>query len=247
MLKLIITLFLINTAYADFFSTKDFSASLGLQGKTLNHKRGIITYGGNQVSPIVVATLFNPNLMIAGTSLYYTQKFSNNQFIVRSRIKTNATGDTPLNYTSEEEDERVRRDKTNEFDFYLEYQTKNFTYFRYQVSIDLVAHNGTYHELYTHFPIYNIKDGLFLLGAFASAGVGDLKHNEYLYGEGAAGNSINNVEYGLTIRSPKVIDMFWPTFRVSRFQIIDEKNQNASFVKEKSGVNAEALMAFKIW
>ena len=252
MLKVFLAIALVSaSAMANFFSKKDLNIALGAQASSLLYKRGIITYGGHQITPILSVTLFNPNLLLAGSALYYKHALSE-KFFLRTRINTNSTLDRPLYYTDEREGERVQRDKTSELDFYFEYINDNTTYMRLQSSTDLVANNGQYFELYSHLPVFNFstglnKESLFLLGAYASIGYGDLKHNEYLYGDGASGWSLNNYEVGLTVRIPKVIDIFWPTFKLSRFEILGQGNRNASFVEEKHGWAVELLAAFRVY
>jgi hypothetical protein len=238
--------------YGETFSKKDFSLALGVQANSLLYKRGIVTYGGHQVSPLLSVTLFNPNFLFAGSALYYKYHLNQENFILRSRLNINATPDQPLYYTNEQEGKRVKRDSTSELDLYLEYKDEKNIYLRLQSSTDLVASHGQYFESFIHLPLFNFssgpnKDSLLLLGLFTALGYGDLNHNEYLYGEEAQGWSINNVEYGLSLRSPKVIDMFWPTFKITRFEILGNKNRNASYVDEKEGWSIEALVAFKAW
>jgi hypothetical protein len=248
---LLITLAL-NSSLASASWTEKYKIDLaiGLQFNTVLQKRGIITYGGNQLIPIYSLSLFTPNLLLAGSALYYKHYLLDKSLYIRSRINFNSTSDEPLYYTSEEEDERVRRDKTNELDLYLEYVSDNYYYFRFQSTLDLKAHHGKYLEAYLHVPLktftFSKKKNEVLLGSFTSIGTGDKRHNEYLYGKGASSSGLNNIEYGLTLRSPKVIDFFWNTLKVSRFEILDKKNQEASFVKESAGWTLEALIAFGI-
>jgi hypothetical protein len=251
-IRIVCLFFVFNSSLAEASWSKKYNLNLaiGLQFNTVLHKRGIVTYGGNQLIPIYSLTLFTPNLLLAGSALYYKLYLYNKNFYLRSRLNFDSTGDEPLYYTSEEEDERVRRDKTNELDLYLEYVSNSYYYFRFQSTFDLEAHHGKYLEAYFHAPLvsfnFSSKKNEMLLGYFASIGTGDKRHNEYFYGDGAASSGLNNTEYGLTLRSPKVIDFFWNTLKVSRFEILDKKNQEASFVKDGSGWALEALIAFGI-
>jgi len=242
----------ISIAQADFFNKKDLTAAIGLQSDSLLHKRGIVTYGSYQVFPIFSITLFNPDLSLAGSAIYYKYRLLGKKIILRTRLNIGSTPDRPLYYTDEEEDERVRRDETSELDFFLEYQNEDNYYVRFQSSTDVAENNGQYFELYGHIPLYNFSKGkrsesLIQLGAFVSVGYGDLKHNEYLYGVDASDWSINNAEYGFSISSPKALEMFWPTLKFSRFQILNDDNRSASFVKEKDGWNIELLVAKRVW
>ena len=47
--------------------------------------------------------------------------------------------------------------------------------------------------------------------------------------------------------SPDVIDYFWPTLKVSSFEILGEQNRSASFVTDKKGFQVELLFAFKLF
>jgi hypothetical protein len=83
-------------------------------------------------------------------------------------------------------------------------------------------------------------------GLFASVGGGNKDHNTYLYGEDAPGFGITNTQYGLAITSPRVIDVFWPTLKISHFELMGDA-RTASFVKEVKGWQVEALFAFQIF
>lgn len=247
-MKIIITLiaffFLLPLhSQASFFNKKDFHFALGAETLNQFHKRGITTYGGYQVFPIFAVDLFNPNLQIIGSSLHYRLFFTKN-FYLRTRLATNSTKDKPLYFTSEKELERVRREKTNEADLYLEYKSSENHYYRFQFSQDLVAHKGQYAELFGHYPLWG---GFYQLGIFTSLGAGTTRHNEYFYGSGAGKFGLNNLEYGLMLTAPSVIDMYFPVVRISHFSILGNENKSASFVQEKSGFSIEALFAFRIF
>lgn len=238
------------TLKANFFKNDHLSGALGFQGNSILHKRGIITYDGHQLFPIYSINLFNPNLLIAGSAIYYRHQFLEN-FFIRSRFNFDSTGDDPLYETEEKENERVRRETTSEFDLYFEYVTQNQSFLRFQISQDLSAHNGQYFELRGRFALFDFlkRDKelpLIQPALFSSIGSGTREHNQYFYGNSAS-SGINNFEFGLSIGSPQVIDVFWPTFKVTYFQISGQRNRNAEFVQEKDGVAIEMLMAFKIF
>lgn len=243
----------IGSQAADFFNKKDFEVAIGFQYDSLLYKRGIITYDAYQVVPVFSVQLFNPNLLIAGSALYYKYEF-NKSINLRARINMDATGDEPLYYTDEEEGDRIRRETTSELDIYLEYFSDSLHHLRFQVSQDLVEHKGTYLELHSRIALFSIypwleknSASLALASIFASIGYGDEEHNEYLYGAGADKAGTNNYEYGLMITSPKVIDSFWPTLKVTQFAILGDENKAGSFVKEKDGFSVQLLMAKRVW
>lgn len=245
-------LFSFTSEAKDFFSKNDFSIAVGGQADSQVHKRGIITYGGFQGIPIYAITLFNPDLILAGSALYYKHQLIKDQLFIRTRLNIDATNDEPLYFTSESEEDRVRRESTAEFDFYLEYLFPNESFLRLNLSQDLVAHKGRYLELRGRLALYDFfkKPGgkaLIQPGLFVAAGFGDAKHNEYLYGAGAESSSFNNLEYGLSVTSPRVIDLFWPTFTVTHFQLLGDQNKAGSFVQEDSGWSVQLLFAFKIY
>ena len=232
------------------FDKKHLEVAAGIQANSLLYKRGIITYEGHQLTPIISIKLFHPELLFAGSSLYYKHALPYENLFFRSRLNFNSTQDEPLYYTSEDEDDRVRRNTTNELDGYLEYDGKKQGFLRLQYSQDLSEHHGHYLELRGNFALGNfIKKGkgyLIQPGLFTAVGYGDKNHNEYFYGDGAEA-SLNNIEYGLLINSPGVIDIFWPTLKITRFEILGDKNREASFAQEKGAWNIELLMAFKVF
>ena len=235
-----------------FFSKDDFKVALGAQADSLIYKRGIITYEGPQAFPIYAVSLFHPDLILAGSALYYKQKILSENLFFRTRLNIDSTNDTPLYFTTEEESERVRRESTAEFDFFLEYLMPSESFIRFNFSQDLVAHKGQYLELRGRLGLFDIiknegERALVQAGVFVAAGFGDQRHNEYFYGQGAAASGFNKVEYGISVVSPKVIDLFWPTFTISRFHLVGDNNKNGSFVQEQNGWSVQALMAFQIW
>jgi hypothetical protein len=231
---------------ATVFSKKDFTLALGAQANSLIYKRGIITYEGYQVVPIYSVSLFRKDLFIAGSALYYNLEIIN-KIRLLSRLNINATKDEPLCITDEKEEERVRRDKTNEFDLFLQYDFTHSSYIRLEYSKDLVAHHGEYTALHLR---YDFKDSgaptLIQPGLFVSLGQGDKAHNEYLYGAGAD-SGLNNIEYGFSIISPKAIDNFWPTLKITRFEILGNENRDATFVQKKDGISLQLIVAKRLF
>jgi hypothetical protein len=236
---------------AEAFSTKHLQGAVGFQAASLLHKRGIITYEGWQALPLISVQLFHPDWLIAGSALYYTNHFSQN-WILRGRLNIDATGDSPLYETGEKEIDRVRRETTSELDIYLEYRTLGQSFVRLQYSQDLMAHKGYYAELYGRVALIDFLEqdnGRALLqpGFFAAVGGGNSTHNQYLYGAGADGLGLNNIEFGLSVTSPSVIDVFWPTLQISHFQILGDGNRHGAFVQEQSGWSAQLLAAFRVF
>ncbi len=233
------------------FSTDNFKLIVGGQTKSLLMKRGIITYEGFQAAPIIGVQLFHPDWLLTASTLYYNTALSEH-WVFRSRLNFNAAEDDPLFITSEPEDARVRRQKTTEWDLFLEYRWQDQSFIRWQYSQDLVAHKGYHTELMARFSVYdflNNDNGVPLIqpGLFAKIGFGNSSHNQYLYGEGADASSTNFTEYGLWLASPSVIDPFWPTLTISKFQTLGSGNRTAAYVQETEGWQATALFALQVW
>jgi hypothetical protein len=243
--------FSLSTSPAEDFSSEHFKVAVGAQLQSLLQKRGMITYKGPQLVPVLAVQLFHPDWLLTGSALYY-QKFLSAHWILRSRLNNNATADDPLLITSEEREDRVRREKTLEWDFYLEYRTSGQSFVRLQYSQDLMAHQGFFTELVARAALFDFfkkgaQGSLLQPGVFASVGAGNSAHNQYLYGAGADRFGLSTVEYGLWLGSPAVIDVFWPTLKVSHFQILGDGNRGASFVQERSGWEVSLLFAFAIF
>ncbi len=251
LLFLTMTLVVTPKSQASSFANENFKVIVGGQTKSLLMKRGIVTYEGFQAAPIIGVQLFHPDWLLTASTLYYN-RFISEHWIVRSRLNFNATEDDPLFVTSESKDARVRREKTTEWDLFLEYRWHDQSFVRWQYSQDLVAHKGYHTELMARFSVYDFlkkANGLPLIqpGLFAKLGFGNSTHNQYLYGDGADTASTNFTEYGLWLASPSVIDPFWPTLTVSKFQILGEGNKSAAYVEEQEGWQATLLFAFQIW
>lgn len=242
-------LFLHNNVKADFLKTEKLQIAAGLQYRSLLYKRGIITYEGYQAVPIYSVNYEDSSFLLAGSSLFYKRAINQN-WSFRTRLNIDSTEDNPLYVTEEKEEERVRRDETSEWDAYFEYLSERGHYFRFQLSQDLQAHKGSYIELRGRIALADyLKKGqgqpLIQPALFAAVGGASREHNEYFYGSDSAG--LNNIEYGLLITSPKVIDVFWPTLKITRFEILGEDNRAGNLVQEKDGFSVEALMAFRVW
>lgn len=244
MKKIILLLLVSNSLYA--FSKKDLSLALGAQTSSLTYKRGIITHKGYQIIPIYALSLFHKNIFAAGSALYYQVKL-NEKIKLTSRLNFNSTNDRPLFYSNEDEEDRIRRDRTSEFDTFIQYDFTDASFIRLDYSKDLVAHKGNYAAIKFRYDLINSKNRmLFEPGFFISTGMGDQNHNEYLYGLGASSGK-NNIEYGFSITSSKAIDNLWPTLKVTQFEILGQGNKNASYVQETKGFSIEALFAMKVW
>ncbi len=234
-----------------YFDREDFKVVAGVQSQSLLTKRGIITYEGFQATPIVAVQLFHPDWLATASALYFSHNLSEH-WILRGVLNGNATTDRPLFITSEGEADRVRRPKTTELDVYVEYRLENQSFVRWQYSQDLQAHKGYHTELVGRLSLFDWKPrktGNLSIqpGLFASLGLGNSAHNQYLYGQGANPTGLNFVEYGVWTASPESIDVFWPTLKVSHFQILGNGNANASYVQEQAGWQASLLVAFKVF
>lgn len=247
---LIILIILIPYAQASYFKKSNLQVAAGAQFNSLLYKRGIITYQGHQAIPIYAISLFNPNLLLAGSALYFKHNLTNN-LNIRTRLHFDSSQDRPLYYTSERMDSRIRREITNELDFFLEYNFDQGHYLRYELSKDIKTHHGVYHEIRGRLALADFFKGtnqhpLIQPGFFTAIGHANKEHNLYFYGPGAK-SGLNNIEYGLYITSPKVIDVFWPTLKLTRFEILGEENRRAGHVQQKAGYSLQVLMAFRVW
>lgn len=251
-LRFLIVLFsLPSLSLGEGFSFKKYDIGVGGMAYSVLYKRGIVTYGGSQFLPLYFVERKDLGLLLAGTSLYYSTYFSE-QFLFRGRINFNSTPDDPFLVTQEEREARVVRERTSEFDLTIEYQIPGESFVRILLSQDLKAHLGHYFEVRARWGIVDLyraagERPLANLGVFSALGYGDHQHNAYLYGPGAGHSSVNNIEYGVSVTSPKVIDAFWPTFRVSRFELVGNDNLKGGYVQEASGWAVEALAAFALF
>lgn len=244
------TLFASNLMAEVFFKKEELHFAIGINYSSLSQKRGIITNKGYLAAPLYSINLFNPDLVLAGSSLYFKQQIRETQAL-RVRLQSNATGDQPLYYSTEKEEERVRREKTSELSFYYELSSKENSHLRIQFTKDLKAHKGTYIELFTHLALvdmYVSKDSkrLAQLGVFASIGGGDEKHNQYLYGGSFNSFQKTNYQIGIAVLSPDVIDQFWPSLKITKFGLLGDA-KNGTYVNEAEGVNIELILAKKLF
>lgn len=250
-LLLLAALFVSPFAQAEMFSMDHFEVAVGAKVQSLLHKRGIITYEGFQATPVISVQLFHPDLLLLGDQLYY-QRALGDKWTFRTRFDFDAAGDEPLYETSEKEEDRIRREQTSELDLFIEYAVYGDSFLRLQMSQDLKEHKGLYFELRGRVALYDIlrapgEKALLQAGAFAAIGHGNKDHNQYMYGLGADKTGFNNFEWGVSLTSQKVIDVFWPTLKITRFHLLGEENKTASFVQERDGWAVELLAAFQVW
>ncbi|MCT4641664.1 MAG: hypothetical protein N4A33_05150 [Bacteriovoracaceae bacterium] len=243
---LFILLLCSSASFADYFTKKNFEFAIGATGKSLLYKRGIITYQGYQVVPLVSIVLFNPNLILAGKSLYHKYAFNKN-FHIRSRLHFDSTEDHPAYFSDEKKEQRIRREKTNEVLVYFQYDFRPSTYLRFNIAKDIKAHKGQYYELKGRYDFldFSKEKKMVNIGLFTAIGYANHLHNRYLYGANTKG--FNNIEYGISMTSPKAIDNFWPVVKLTRFELLNRNIRKGSFVQERDGVSIELLMAKRIY
>ena len=238
-------------AHADFFQKKDFKLSLGIQGRSLLYKRGMLLYSGVQPIPILAVDVFNPNLIFTLGKIYFKQPLIKDRLNLRLNLAMNAIGDKPLIKSAAEENSYPEREKSTELECYIEYIFEGGSFSRLSIHRDFTTHKSNYYEAGFNINLSSLigpseKKGMWQPGAFINLGHGDGKHNEFLYGEGANVASLNNLEYGLIIHSPKVIDIFWPTVKLTSFQILGDENKSGSLVQKTRQFSFEFLIAKQI-
>jgi hypothetical protein len=229
------------------FSKDNLVIAIGAKVESILTKRGLITYGSEQVIPIFAIDIFSPDLQLIGSGLYYKYQFSNTKFNYRFRYNFNATNDSPLYESSEADDKRIEREQTSEIDNMFEFETKNH-YTRILFSKDIIEHMGLFTELHIRQRFYEHKIGkknlVLKYNLFYETGHGDNKHNNYLYGINKS--DITYHSYGINLSTPEVIDSFWPVIQFERFELLNSARDGV-YVDEKAGYKFSALMAFKVW
>ncbi len=251
-------------AFSTFPSSYAFSADLdfswskvqgaaGVEYFSNTYKRGILTYGSGQLIPIYSIDLGTPDIQFAGSSFTFRSFLIDDKLLFRSRIFFDSTFDQPLYFSAEKENDRVRREATNELDLFLEYRFRHRGELTLMLSQDLTAHSGTYAEFGFRAILANLKpkNNSFLIqpAFFASIGGGNTAHNKYFYGDGASDWSFSNYSMGFSISSPAVIDILYPVLKITYFGLLGDDNQTASYVKkgETTGWNVIALVAFRVF
>lgn len=210
-------------------------------------KRGIITYNGDQLLPVISLNLGSPRLFLSGLTLNYKMTPLDN-LILRLRLNHNSTYDDPLYQSQESKTARPQRKKTSEAEIFWEYLLLPNLEFNGGLSQDLIAHGGLFADAGLRFVIGNYRDNLVEPAIFASAGWGNDPHNEYLYGLGAkGGTSVKTL--GLSIASPSKVDAFYPILKISKSWLQTDTVGSGAFVRQDELENIQVLLwgAVRVW
>lgn len=213
--------------------------SLGAAYVNKLSKRGLVTYNGDQLLPVISLNLGSPRFFISGLTLNYKMT-PLNDLTLRLRLNGNSTYDDPL-YTSQESlDARPQRQKTSEGEFFWEWVALPWLEINGGLSQDLIAHKGFFADLGFRLILGNFKDNLIEPAIFASKGVGNLAHNEYLYGVGALeGSAVETL--GLSIAAPSKVDAFYPILKISK-SWLHTNIRNGAFVRPNEIENFQVLL-----
>lgn len=115
----------------------------------------------------------------------------------------------------------------------------------FNISQDLSAHHGQYLEATAKLKLADwqipwggprIEPNLVL-----TTGLGSSAHNQYFYGEGAQGWSLNNFYYGVWFALPEEADRYFPIVQVMGFTTLGEGNRQAFLAR---GRNRGILLSF---
>lgn len=213
--------------------------SLGAAYVNKLSKRGLTTYGGDQLLPVISLNLGSPRFFISGMTLNYKMT-PREDLILRLRLNGNSTYDDPLYPSQESLDARPQRQKTSEGELFWEWTVLPWLEVNGGLSQDLIAHKGYFADLGFRFVLGNFKDNLIEPAIFVSQGFGGLAHNEYLYGVGAeAGGAVQTI--GVSVAAPSKVDAFYPVLKISK-SWLQRNVQNGAFVRPNEIENFQVLL-----
>lgn len=232
------------------FSKDKFAVAVGAEYLSQLDRRGVVTYGSYQLIPIFAVDLFHPSLQLVGSTLNWRDQISES-VLYRIRLNLDAANDTPLYYTGEKEESRVRRKVSSELEFFAEVTPVSFIETTLNAGTGLGGYSGLFAEgsLRLKLGRYFERGKGFLAepAITASVGGGSNEHNLYYYGPGSA-PGLSYATVGISVASPGIIDHFYPWFKVYRSTLLGA-NRDAQYVKteEREHWTFLVLGALKVW
>jgi hypothetical protein len=210
------------------------SINLGVRYSSILKKRGVVEYRGFQLDPVLAVFLLDDKIEFLGDSIGYRDFVANDWLRLRTRFVS--ISDKPL-FPVYESAKIVSSNRTDTYEwsnraeiFLPGYNDDYNSEIDFEVAKDLSTHHGTYLELTGKVKLFEGRLPKFDVKVepnfFASVGWGDLSHNQYFYGSGAA-DGFNNLSYGLWIALPEEADRFYPIVQLTRFQVLGN-NRNAT-------------------
>ena len=215
------------------------SLKLGARYSSVLQRRGVVLYGDFQIDPIISAYFLDDKLEFFGDALSYRDFLFTSESI-RYRVMASSLSDNPLfPSNSAIKSNYVDRENTYEvsagLEFFLASYDKDYWgEFDISYAKDIKAHNGYYLSAQSKIKISEME--LFHKKvephAVVRIGLGDEKHNRYLYGPTANGDGLNNWAYGFVFEFPEDADRLIPVIQLMRFETLGEERRNAAFAKD---------------
>ena len=225
----------------------DWRLSVGAAYVNQISKRGLITYGSDQFLPVISLNLGSPQLFLSGTSLNYKMT-PNESLILRLRLNPNSTYDSPFYQSKEDINDRPKRQRTTEFDFFWEWSILKHLELNGGISQDLSAHKGQFLDVGFRFILGVFYQGLIEPAFFINFGQGTEAHNQYLYGSGAeGGKAVQSV--GFSVAAPTKVDAFYPILKITRSWLDRSNLGSAQYVRTNEFDNWQLLIwgAVRVW
>lgn len=207
------------------------SLNLGIRYSSVLEKRGVILYRDFQIDPVLGLFFLDDRVEFVGDSLGFRDFVIEDRLRLRTRLVS--ISDQPLfpkNQSVHEND--PSRPDTYEWSTSAElflpgYNSNYKSEIDLEFSKDIATHHGHYVDLQAKLKLFAAR--LPLLGSliepnlFASAGVGDLAHNQYFYGPSASAG-LNNDAYGLWFAFPEEADRYYPVVQIRHFEVLETRN-----------------------
>lgn len=225
----------------------DWRLSVGAAYVNQISKRGLITYGSDQFLPVISLNLGSPRFFLSGTSLNYKMT-PLESLILRLRLNPNSTYDTPFYQSKEDINDRPKRQRTTEFDFFWEWAVGKHLEINGGLSQDLSAHKGQFLDVGARFILGVFYQGLIEPAFFVNFGQGTETHNQYLYGPAAkGGKAVQSV--GFSVAFPTKVDAFYPILKITRNWLDRSQLGSAQYVRANEFDNWQLLIwgAVRVW
>lgn len=222
------------------------SANLGIRYSSLMHHRGIILYRDFQIDPVISLFFLDEKAFFTGDTIGYTDFIFKDSLKDQLRFRTRlvAFGDVPLfPYNDNIRSQYHHRDSTyewsNRLEWYLPGYNKDYvSTLSVDYRKDIGEHSGNYFEFEWRAKLFDYsfsRPNYYLEpNFFVTAGWGDERHNQYLYGPSANQAEFNNLNYGIVVSFPKETDRFYPIILLKHIQATG-KSKDAEYARNNEG------------
>lgn len=245
-IKILILTFFSSIAFAKPFF---YDWNVGLMYSSLMESRGVILYDDFQLTPVIAFNIYNDHLSFAGNALEYKNELIEHVLQYRGRIYPNS--DQPFFPARQRTINRFHHrptslENSHRLEYYFVNNTDNYKgSLALEYDLDLNSYHGNTIKIESLLKFATLKKTE--LNVYISLGAGDLKNNQYWYGNTSAPFSLNHFETGINLLLPEEVDRFYPVIQIHYFTVLGNENKMATWSHHHShGVQLQTGYTYSI-